>query len=142
MNQNYQNHARLVTGFHKVLSLLIILGLIGSIFNLYKSLGNDTLYSASLITLLFICCIFLYWYTRSFPLKAQDRAIRAEENFRYYLITGKALPNELSMGQIVALRFAPDNEFPGLVERVLSEKLDPKSIKLAINNWKPDNYRV
>lgn len=142
MNQNYQNHARLVTGFHKVLSLLIFAGLIGSIFNLYKSFGNDTFYSASLITLLFICCVFLFWYTRSFPLKAQDRAIRSEENFRYYLLTGKALPNELSMSQVVALRFAPDAEFPALVDKTISEKLDAKSIKLAIKDWKSDYYRV
>jgi hypothetical protein len=142
MNQNYQNHARLVTGFHKVLSPLLLLGFIGSLFNLYKSFGNDTFYSASLITLLFLCGIFLFWYTRSFPLKAQDRAIRSEENFRYYLLTGKGLPSELSMGQIVALRFAPDEEFPGLVEKAVSEKLDSKSIKQAIKNWKPDHYRV
>lgn len=142
MNQNYQNHARLVTGFHKVLSLLIFAGLIGSIFNLYKSFSNDTFYSASLITLLFICCVFLFWYTRSFPLKAQDRAIRSEENFRYYLLTGKALPNELSVSQIVALRFAPDAELPALVDKAISEKLDAKSIKLAIKDWKPDYYRV
>lgn len=142
MNQNYQNHARLVTGFHKVLSLLIFAGLIGSIFNLYKSFSNDTFYSASLITLLFICCVFLFWYTRSFPLKAQDRAIRSEENFRYYLLTGKALPNELSVSQIVALRFAPDAELPALVNKAISEKLDAKSIKLAIKDWKPDYYRV
>ena len=93
-------------------------------------------------TLLFVCIIFLFWYTRSFPLKAQDRAIRSEENFRYYLLTGKALPNELSVGQIVALRFAPDEEFVGLVEKALSEKLDPKSIKMFIKNWKSDYYRV
>jgi hypothetical protein len=142
MNQNYQNHARLVTGFHKVLSPLLLLGFIGSLFNLYKSFGNDTFYSASLITLLFLCGIFLFWYTRSFPLKAQDRAIRSEENFRYYRLTGKGLPSELSMGQIVALRFAPDEEFPGLVEKAVSEKLDSKSIKQAIKNWKPDHYRV
>jgi signal transduction histidine kinase len=142
MNQNYQNHARLVTGFHRVLGLLLLLGFIGSIFNLYKSWDNDSLYSASLITLLFVCCIFLFWYTRSFPLKAQDRAIRCEENFRYYLLTGKALPNELSMGQVVALRFAPDEEFPSLVEKALSDKLNSKSIKLAVKNWKPDYYRV
>ncbi|WP_395627360.1 DUF6526 family protein [Daejeonella sp.] len=142
MNQNYQNHARLVTGFHRVLGLLLLLGFIGSIFNLYKSWDNDSLYSASLITLLFVCCIFLFWYTRSFPLKAQDRAIRCEENFRYYLLTGKALPTELSMGQVVALRFAPDEEFPSLVEKVLSDKLNSKSIKLAVKNWKPDYYRV
>ena len=81
-------------------------------------------------------------FTRSFPLKAQDRAIRAEENFRYYLLTGKLLPSGLKISQIVALRFASDDEFPKLVERTLSENLSSKQIKQAIQNWKPDNYRV
>lgn len=142
MNQNYQNHARLVMGFHNVLSLFIFLGFIGSLFNLYKSIENDTFYSASLITLLFVCCILLFWYTRSFPLKAQDRAIRSEENFRYYLLTGKTLPSELKMGQIIALRFAPDDELLGLVDNAVKNNLDPKEIKKSIKNWKADYYRV
>jgi hypothetical protein len=142
MDQNYKNHSRLVTGYHKILSLLLLTGLIGSIINLFGSLNNESFYSASLITLLFVCCIFLMAFTRSFPLKAQDRAIRAEENFRYYLLTGKLLPSGLKISQIVALRFASDDEFPKLVERTLSENLSSKQIKQAIQNWKPDNYRV
>jgi high-affinity Fe2+/Pb2+ permease len=142
MNQNYKNHSRLVTGYHGILALLIVSGLTGSIFNLIGSLNNESFYSASLITLLFVCCILLFWYTRSFPLKAQDRAIRSEENFRHYIISGKPFPSELKTGQIIALRFASDEEFPKLVQRAITEKMDPKSIKLAIQNWKPDYYRV
>lgn len=142
MEQNYKNHARLITGYHGILTLFILSGLTGSIFNLYGSWNNESFYSASLITLLFVCCCLLFWYTRSFPLKAQDRAIRSEENFRHYILTGKLLPSELKMGQIIALRFASDEEFLKLVQRTLSENLDPKTIKQAIQNWKPDYYRV
>jgi signal transduction histidine kinase len=142
MNQNYKNHARLVKGYHGILSLLILAGLIGSIFNLCKAWNNESFYSASLITLLFVCCIMLFWYTRSFPLRAQDRAIRSEENFRHFILTGKPLPSELKIGQIIALRFASDEEYQKLVQRAITEKMDSKSIKLAIQNWKPDYYRV
>ena len=142
MDQNYKNHARLVKGYHGILALFIVTGLKGSIFNLSGSWNNESFYSASLITLLFICCILLFWYTRSFPLKAQDRAIRSEENFRHYILTGKPLPSELKIGQIIALRFASDEEFPKLVQRSITEKMDPKSIKLAIQNWKADYHRV
>jgi hypothetical protein len=142
MDQNYKNHARLVTGYHGILALLIVTGLIGSIFNLYGSWNNESFYSASLITQLFLCCFLLFWYTRSFPLKAQDRAIRSEENFRYYIMTGKPLPTELKIGQIIALRFASDEEYVNLVQRAITDKMDPKSIKLAIQNWKPDYHRV
>lgn len=142
MEQNYKNHPRLVTGFHRILAILLLAGLIGAIINLKESIETETYYSASLIVLLFICCIFLYWYTRSFPLKAQDRAIRAEENFRYYILTGKPLPSELRLGQIIALRFASDEEFPALVQRAIAENMKAKEIKQAIQNWKPDYHRV
>lgn len=142
MEQNYQNHSRFVTGFHRVLLVLLVAGLIGSVVNLYESLHSSTLYSASLIVLLFVCTAIMYVYVRVFPLRAQDRAIRAEENFRYYILTGKALPAELRMAQIIALRFAPDEEFPALTARALSEKLKPKEIKQAIQKWKADHHRV
>jgi len=142
MEQNYKNHPRLVTGFHRILAILLLAGLIGSMINLKESIETETYYSASLIVLLFVCCMFLYWYTRSFPLKAQDRAIRAEENFRYYILTGKPLPSDLRLGQIIALRFASDEEFPALVQRAIAENMRSKEIKQAIQNWKPDYHRV
>lgn len=142
MEQNYKNHTRILTGYHRVLAVLLLAGLIGSVVNLYESWNTDNLYSASLLVLLFICSLFLYWYVRVFPLKAQDRAIRAEENFRYYLLTGKILPLGLRTKQIVALRFASNEEFPELAHRSVTEKLDEKSIKQAIRNWRADHYRV
>jgi hypothetical protein len=84
----------------------------------------------------------LWAYTRLFSLKAQDRAIRAEENLRYYVMTGKLFPHELTVQQIIALRFAPDAEFLALVDKAIKEGLTNKEIKLAIQNWKADYYRV
>ena len=142
MDQNFQNHTRLVTGYHKILGTLLLAGLIGSIVNLFKSLNDDNLYSASLLLLLFICCSLLTWYARVFPLKAQDRAIKAEENFRHFILTGKPLPDGLNPSQVVALRFAADEEFPDLVQKALLNQLSAKSIKQAIKHWKPDYHRV
>jgi hypothetical protein len=142
MEQNFSNHSRFVTGYHRVLTILLLAGLVGSIINLAKSINNEQLYSASLLVLLFIIAILIGWYVRAFPLKAQDRAIRAEENLRYYVLTGKLLPNTLKMSQIVALRFAPDEEFPQLAERCITENLKAKEIKSAIKNWKADHDRV
>ena len=45
------------------------------------------------------------WYVRVFPLKAQDRAIRAEENLRHYVFPGKLLPPNLENFQIVSHSF-------------------------------------
>jgi hypothetical protein len=141
IEQNVKNHIRLVPAYHFVLLTLLLAGLIGSLINLYHSINSHNLYSASLIALLFICTFIIATLMRSFALKAQDRAIRAEENLRYFILTGKALP-QLGISQITALRFASDEEFPGLTEKALKENLSNKQIKKAISNWRPDFYRV
>jgi hypothetical protein len=142
MEQNNSNHSQFVTGYHRVLAFLLLVGLIGSIVNMVESVHTDNLYSASLLVLLFVVCILIAWYARTFPLKAQDRAIRAEENFRHYILTGKQLPSNLKPAQIVALRFACDEEFPELTVRTLQENLTAKEVKSAIKNWKADYHRV
>ena len=85
-----------------------------------------------MLCLLSVILVMVAWYVRGFALKAQDRAIRAEENFRYYLATGKVFPKELTMGQIIALRFAADDEFIALVTKAVAEKLSNKEIKSQI----------
>ena len=142
MEQNYNNHSKYVIGYHLVLSLLILLGTIGAFVNLFNSLDSNNLYSASLILILFVAAIFIFWYLRQFALKAQDRAIKAEENLRYFSLTGKLMPKQLRMSQIIALRFASDEELLKLVEEALAKNLNAKEIKISIKNWKADDYRV
>jgi hypothetical protein len=139
--QNFQNHIRLVRGWHFYTFGLLLLTLIGSFVNLFHA-APEVHYSAALI-----CCILLllgafFWYIRLFALKAQDRAIRAEENFRHYLLTGKPLPAGLRLSQIIALRFASDAELPALADKAVQEKLSNKQIKQAIQEWRPDYNRV
>ena len=139
--QNFQNHARIVIGYHRVGSIGMLLLIIGSFVNLFTS-SPENLYSASLICLMSLLLLLVASYTRLFPLKAQDRAIRAEENLRYYVLTGKLLPAGLRISQIIALRFASDEEFVALVDRALSENLRSKDIKKSIKNWRADHHRV
>jgi len=141
--QNYKNHSRLVPVFHYLGYLLVLAVLAGSFINLNYCYQNDEcLYAPILICLIAFVLIILIWYTRYFALRAQDRAIRAEENLRYFAITGKLLDSKLSMRQIVALRFAPNNEFVDLAHRAVDENLKPADIKKAIKNWKEDHDRV
>ena len=119
--QNFQNHTRWVTGYHFVTLGLIGLLLIGSLVNLFHS-THSNLYSASLICLVCIILALLAAFVRQFPLKVQDRAIRAEENLRHYVMTGKLLDKHLSMGQIIALRFASDEQFVDLANKAVQEK--------------------
>lgn len=139
--QNFKNHTRLVPLYHYVAGLLVILIFGGAIVNFLYA-DAHTHYSAALILCISFVLLIIFWYARAFALRAQDRAIRAEENFRHYILTGKPLPIELRMGQIIALRFASDLEFPSLTQRAVAEKLSQKQIKEAIQNWKPDYNRV
>ena len=139
--QNFKNHTRLVPGFHGLTFLAIVALLIGSIINLCHS-AKENLYSASLICLVSFIFVLMFWYTRSFALRAQDRAIRAEENFRHFVLTGKPFPSNIKLGQIIALRFASDEELPALTQRAVNENLNSKDIKQAIQNWRADHHRA
>ena len=131
----------MVPGFH-YLTFGAIVALIGGSINYFLKATPENKYLASLIVLTSIIFVFIAWFSRTFALKAQDRAIRAEENLRHYVLTGKLLPANLSVGQIVALRFASDAEFHALVTKAAAENLTSKDIKAAIQNWKADFYRV
>ncbi len=139
--QSYSNHRRLVPGFHGLTWLLLLIFLGGAINNALKAdESND--YSAWLLVLVGVILILLSWFTRRFALVAQDRAIRAEEKYRHLVLTGKPLPQSIKMSQVIALRFASDEEFPALVERAAAEKMSPAQIKKAIKNWRADYHRV
>ena len=141
--QNYANHRRNLPAFHFILLPIILLTLIGSFVNLYQSWGDhQRQYSASLIVVIVVCLALLSVNARLFSLKAQDRAIRAEENLRHYVMTGKLLNPKLTVRQIIGLRFASDQEFVELAGRAVEENLSEDAIKKAVKNWRADTYRV
>jgi len=141
--QDYSNHKQLVPMFHFVLFGLLVLTLIGSFVNLYQSWGDHLrIYIASLIVVLTVGSMMLFFFCRVFALKAQDRAIRAEENLRHYVLTGKLLDSRLGIQQTVALRFACDEEFVDLAKRAAGDQMASDAIKRAVRGWRPDLYRV
>jgi len=143
--QNYQNHRKLKpeTMAHKTYYASVVSLFIFSVADLCHSLfvANGRV-NACLFLLTSISLLAAYFLFRSFSLKAQDRAIRAEENLRHFVLTGKVLDKALTMHQIIALRFAPDEEFIGLTERAVKENLSNDDIKKAVKNWKEDNHRA
>jgi len=139
--QNFQNHSKYVLGYHVITSVLLLGALITAIIYTIKN-GSEQAVLAITLLLTIAALLGVFWYTRVFALRAQDRAIRAEENLRYFVLTGKLLPSNLRMGQIIALRFAPNEELIALVERATTEALSAKEIKQAIQNWKPDYHRA
>ena len=141
--QNYKNHARYVFSYHVITGIALLALIIGSFINLYNSFNDHgNLYSASLIALVAVIMVAIFLFARSFALKAQDRAIRSEENLRHYVLTGRRLDQRLSMSQIIALRFASDEEMPLLAEKAIAENLSSTAIKQSVLNWRADHNRV
>jgi hypothetical protein len=140
--QSFKNHARMVPGFHYVTGLMTMVFLVWSIRHAMTARTLDA--HAQMIGA--FALLGNYWYTRSFPLKAQDRVIRLEEQLRLTRLLPEGLRsrvNELSARQLIALRFASDGEVPELVNWVLAEQVtDPKLIKARIKSWRPDFHRV
>jgi len=146
--QNFKNHAKLVPLYHFITPTAILALIVGSCINLYETCsdcknGEDGgLYSASLICLISFVLLILWWYSRAFALKAQDRAIRSEENLRHFIATGKPLDSRLHIRQVIGLRFASDDEFVALAKKAADENMSEKEIKMAVKNWKEDNDRA
>lgn len=141
--QNFKNHTRLIFMYHGVTLLAAAVAWAIALFYFIDAVKDGVAIKLPLMFLLATTSIVsIAFYARSFALKAQDRAIRAEENFRHFVLTGKPLDGRLRMGQIIALRFASDDEFVALAKKAAEEQLDSKTIKGSIKNWRADHYRA
>jgi hypothetical protein len=141
--QNFANHIKFVPAYHFFAVPVFVANFVWSLFRL-RTLGFSfagvfgVLVAAALVVLVFVA--------RLFALAVQDRVVRLEEQLRYArLLPADLLARtaELTMGQVIALRFASDAELPALARKVLDEKLvERKAIKQLIKNWKPDYLRA
>ena len=146
--QTYANHTRFDPLFHffllPVFALGVILSLIHFFYHLRESDMRDNIHSFLLIVLA-VALITVILKMRLYSLKVQDRIIRLEERLRLTQLLSEPLRAripELTEDQLIGLRFASDAEIPKLVERALLEKLKRKDIKKAVQNWRPDYWRV
>lgn len=140
--QTYANHTRWYPLVHFVITPLLLINFIWALvcvvmeFDWYRV--QYLLFSFTVIVVSIAA--------RLQALKAQDRVIRLEERLRYREVLIPELANrfnELRSSQVIALRFASDEELGELVEKTLrGEFADTKSIKQAIKNWRGDHLRV
>jgi hypothetical protein len=146
--QSYEHHSRLDPSFHffllPVFAVGVVMSLIHFIAHFKESDFRDNFHAALLI-LLAVALLTLVFKIRLYSLKVQDRVIRLEERLRLAQLLQEPLRSriqELTLDQLVGLRFASDAEVPKLVERTLKENLSRKEIKKSIQNWRPDHLRV
>jgi hypothetical protein len=140
MPQSYESHA-----YHPVPTYVAAaLWLAGfSLLVAWSWAGRDTLAPALLFLALSI--LPLIGMSRRYVVRLQDRIIRLEMKVRCaeLLRAGEdAKLTELTTKQIVALRFASDEELGELLERAVRERMSPDAIKRAIKRWKPDELRT
>ena len=139
--QNFANHGRFDPWYHLFLAPIALIIFIASIVHLVR---HPHPWGIVHVIVAFALVVFVV-KLRTYPLKVQDRVIRLEERLRLATLLPEPLRariDELDVRQLIALRFASDAEITALVERTLNEKLAPKQIKQAIQNWRADNFRV
>ncbi len=139
--QNYKNHAKFIPVFHYIALPLLLINFLAVLFRLAQDINFYALNELGLAVALIVVAVF----TRLFALKAQDRVIRLEEQLRIQTLLPDALKanaGRLTMGQIVALRFASDEELAELTQDALDHNTPPNALKQAVKNWRPDYDRV
>lgn len=140
--QNYSNHTRWFPLFHFVLMPLLVIHFLCHLVRLFMAPG----WERGFWTLFALVIVLIPLVARLGAMRVQDRVIRLEERLRYREVLTPELAGRASglrLGQMIALRFASDEELPGLVERTLNGEFEkPKDIKLAVKNWRADNLRV
>jgi hypothetical protein len=107
-------------------------------------IGGRLTFAAGLAALMASQIVMLL-ISRSYTTKLQDRIIKLEMKIRCAQLlspAGHAAAGRLSNAQVVALRFASDEELPALLERADRDRLTPDQIKRAIKNWVPDFDRT
>lgn len=141
--QNYSNHRRLYPAHHFILTPLTVaaLAIAFTILGESETIGKQEIFNLLAASAL-VLTVFI---ARIYALKNQNRIIRLEMRYRYFELTGKSFKekeSQLSLSQIIALRFAGDDELLPLIDKSITEKLSNKQIKQYIKNWQADYKRV
>lgn len=146
--QQYSNHSRFVPGYHYFTTVLVLFVLLAGIVKLVHIVADPNhtfpylMHDGIVPVATGIVLVMLFIYCRTFALKAQDRAIRAEESLRYFILSGKPMDKRLTMSQIIALRFAPDEELLALAAQAAEKNLSSTEIKKAVKHWRADEHRA
>lgn len=139
--QSYADHGRTDPAFHRFLVPISALTILVAVVNALRHPG----FNSAWLVLVSIAAGVALFKMRLYSLKVQDRLIRLEERLRLQQLLAEPLRSripELTVGQLVALRFASDAELPTLVTRALKEKLSKDDLKKSVTAWRPDFFRV
>ncbi|HEY2861754.1 MAG TPA: DUF6526 family protein [Terracidiphilus sp.] len=139
--QDFKHHARLHPPFHIVSISVLVANLVITTTHMVKHFD----FWNTWIVVLSVIVFFPFFLIRIYPLKVQDRVIRLEERIRLQALAPAEWHTQifrLTEDQLIALRFASDDEVVALAKQALEERLTRKQIKERIKSWRPDYWRV
>jgi len=140
-SQSLGNHARVDPLYHYLSFAILVVSLIVAVVYL---IANPHFFTAWIVVLSVV--VFVpFFKLRTYAIKVQDRVIRLEERLRLQALAPSefhAQIHKLTEDQLIALRFAPDEELVELARQAVAENLSRKQIKERIRNWRPDDWRV
>ena len=141
--QDLKNHRRFDPYWHLSGALIVALGFVGAIVHAVRHPVGYFNWFFMVYTFGVLLCV---WRARAQTLTVQDRLIRLEMRLRLREVLPAPLAariDQLTVRQLVGLRFAGDAELPGLVERCLSGALpDDEAVKKEIRTWQADWLRA
>ncbi len=146
--QTFATHVRYDPPLHFFVTLVFLINVLITGYYFGRALFSvqwENIITHAWLFIFMIAMVVLLTRVRGYPIKVQDRLIRLEERLRLTSLLQEPLRSrigELQDTQLVGLRFASDEELPGLVQRALDEKLSRDDIKKAIVKWRPDNSRI
>lgn len=140
--QTYASHRRFIPIYHFFVVPVLLINVVVTAIRFVR----DPRLMTAWVVVVALALFFGVLYLRFMPVRAQDRIIRLEERARLERILPSDLRGrvgELSASQLIAIRFAPDDEAPELTRRTLNGELKTQGdIKRAIRNWRGDHLRV
>lgn len=142
--QSLANHRRFFPLYHFFAYPILVLNIVMTIVYAYRHPGSMkwNVWQIIVAVALAVAALALRYST----LTVQNRLIRLEQRLRLATLLPDRLRSrvsELTVGQLIGLRFASDAEVPALVERCLSGDLKGAAdVKRAITTWQPDFLRA
>ena len=141
-SQNYASHRRYDFWWHGPGFLIVTIGIVAAAVHAWRHSGWFNWW----MVVYAVGILLVVFRARTQTLTVQNRVIRLE--MRTHL--RETLPpvlaarlSELTLSQLIGLRFASNAELPGLVERCLSGELaNGEAVKKAIRDWQSDFVRA
>jgi hypothetical protein len=139
--QSFKNHAKFDPPYHFFLTIVSIASVIIAIIYCVHHFCFNSVW----LVVVALAAVVALFRMRQYPLKVQDRVIRLEERLRLQALAPAEWHTQiyrLTEDQLIALRFAADDEVVELAKQALEHNLNRKQIKERIKSWRPDNWRL